>query len=58
MRLRRQPKRGYLKVYYQYDPLWKQLDKETSAKVRSGNYERIFDAARQRVRTWKAAHSK
>src|SRR6266566_8402926 len=33
----------YLKVYYQYDPLWKQLDKETSAKVRSGNYERIFD---------------
>jgi len=48
----------YLKVYYQYDPLWKQLDKETSAKVRSGNYERIFDAARQRVRTWEAARSK
>jgi predicted TIM-barrel fold metal-dependent hydrolase len=48
----------YLKVYYQYDPLWKQLNKETSAKVRSGNYERIFDAARQRVRTWEAAHSK
>ena len=49
---------NYLKVYYQYDPLWKQLSKETSAKVRSGNYERIFDAARQRVRTWEAAHAK
>jgi hypothetical protein len=48
----------YLKVYYQYDPLWKQLSKEASAKVRSGNYARIFDAARQQVRTWEAAHSK
>ena len=42
----------YLKVYYQYDPLWKLLDKETSEKVRKGNYERIFDAARIRVRAW------
>jgi predicted TIM-barrel fold metal-dependent hydrolase len=48
----------YLKVYYQYDPLWKMLEKETSEKVRKGNYERIFDAARQRVRAWEAAHLK
>lgn len=48
----------YLKVYYQYDPLWKLLDKKTSQKVRTGNYERIFDAARQRVRAWEATHSK
>jgi hypothetical protein len=49
---------AYLKVYYQYDPLWKLLDPETSEKVRIGNYERIFDAARQRVRAWEAAHPK
>jgi hypothetical protein len=48
----------YLKVYYQYDPLWKLLDPKTSEKVRKGNYERIFDAARQRVRAWEAAHSR
>lgn len=48
----------YLKVYYQYDPLWKLLDPVTSQKVRKGNYERIFDAARQRVRAWEAAHPK
>jgi hypothetical protein len=48
----------YLKVYYQYDPLWKLLDPETSEKVRKENYERIFDAARQRVRAWEAAHLK
>lgn len=49
---------AYLKVYYQYDPLWKLLDRETSEKVRKGNYERIFDEARHRVRTWEAAHLK
>jgi Amidohydrolase len=46
----------YLKVYYQYDPLWKVLDSETSEKVRKGNYERIFDRARQHVRAWEQAH--
>ena len=49
---------NYLKVYYQYDPLWKLLDPKTSEKVRKGNYERIFDVARQRVRAWEAAHAK
>jgi hypothetical protein len=48
----------YLKVYYQYDPIWRLLDKAAREKVRAGNYERIFDAARHRVRTWEAAHSK
>ena len=48
----------YLKVYYQYDPLWKLLDPKTSEKVRKRNYERIFDAARQRVRAWEAVHLK
>lgn len=42
----------YLKIYSLYDPLWKLLTPETSAKVRKGNYERLFDDARRRVRTW------
>jgi hypothetical protein len=42
----------YLRVYYQYEPLWKLLEGETSLKVRKGNYERLFNQARQRVRAW------
>jgi len=47
----------YLKVYNQYAPMWKLLDKETSEKVRKGNYERIFDAARLKVRAWENLHA-
>ena len=46
----------YLKVYYQYEPLWHLLDEETSEKVRKSNYERIFDEARKKVRAWEATH--
>jgi hypothetical protein len=46
----------YLKVFYQYDPLWKSLSAETSRKVRLANYEQIFDAARRKVRSWESAH--
>jgi hypothetical protein len=46
----------YLKVYYQYDPLWKALTPQASEQVRKGNYERIFDNARRRVRFWEGAH--
>lgn len=49
---------SYLKVYYQYSPLWALLNKQTSEKVCRGNYERIFDAARQKVRAWEAEHLK
>ncbi|MFL5729903.1 MAG: amidohydrolase family protein [Cytophagaceae bacterium] len=42
----------YLKVYYQYDPLWKLLSSETSEKIRKFNYIRIFDEARRKVRKW------
>ena len=48
----------YLKVYYQYDPLWKALTPEAGNMVRKGNYERIFDNGKQKVRTWEAAHVK
>lgn len=39
-------------VYDLYAPLWKVLPPDVSLKVRKGNYERIFDAARVKVRTW------
>ena len=56
LRCSRESTSSYLRVYYQYDPLWKSLDKEAIEKVRKGNYERIFDDARERVRSWERTH--
>ncbi len=47
---------SYLKIYSLYAPLWKLLTRETSEKVRKGNYERLFDSARSRVRAWEAVN--
>jgi len=49
---------NYLRVYNQYGPLWSLLDKEASQKLRKGNYERIFDESRRRVRAWEKANVK
>ncbi len=46
----------YLRVYYQYKPLWEALTPETRQKVQKGNYERLFDQARSKVRAWEAAN--
>jgi predicted TIM-barrel fold metal-dependent hydrolase len=46
------------KVFHLYDPLWKLLTEEASYKVRIGNYERLFDEARLRVRSWESANLK
>jgi predicted TIM-barrel fold metal-dependent hydrolase len=46
----------YLRVYRQYDPLWKLLTPEVKQKVLKGNYERLFDKARVQVRAWEAAN--
>jgi hypothetical protein len=46
----------YLKVYDMYEPLWRALTPATSAKVRLGNYTRLFDEARRRVRAWERAN--
>lgn len=48
----------YLKVYYQYEPLWQLLTPAASEKVRKGNYLRLFDEARRRVRAWETANVK
>ena len=45
----------YLKIYYQYDPLWKALTQEASVKVRKTDYEQHFDEATRRVRNWEKA---
>jgi hypothetical protein len=43
-------------VYKQYEPLWAALTPEASALVRMGNYQRLFDAARVKVRAWERAN--
>src|SRR3954447_16801315 len=48
--------KSYMKVFHQYEPLWSALDRETCRKVRLGNYERIFDGARAKVRSWETAN--
>jgi len=48
----------YLKVYDMYAPLFAKLTAEASEKVRKGNYERLFDEARRRVRAWEGANPK
>ena len=47
---------SYSRVFEQYQPLWKLLDPQASLNVRCGNYERLFDAARRKVRAWETAH--
>ncbi len=49
---------SYLKVYRQYAPLFAKLTPEASEKVRLKNYERLFDAARLKVRAWERSHVK
>jgi hypothetical protein len=48
---------AYLRVYYQYEPLWKALDTPAKDKILKQNYERLFDQARVNVRAWEAANS-
>jgi amidohydrolase family protein len=46
----------YYAVFDIWAPIWKQLTSEASLKVRKTNFERIFDAARVRVRAWERAN--
>lgn len=49
--------KSHLAIYRRYEPLWKLLTPETRRKVLLGNYERIFDAARERVRAWERSNA-
>jgi hypothetical protein len=48
---------SYLRVYKQYEPLLALLSERTRMMLLKGNYERLFDRARRRVRTWEAAEA-
>ena len=39
-------------------PLFAKLTPEASEKLRKGNYERLFDEARRKVRAWEKAEAK
>jgi len=47
---------AYYGVFDMWTPVWRLLTPEASFKIRKGNYERLFDEARHRVRTWEAAN--
>jgi hypothetical protein len=47
-----------LRVYHLWNPIWAMLTPDTSQKIRKSNYERIFDAARVKVRAWEKANVK
>jgi predicted TIM-barrel fold metal-dependent hydrolase len=46
----------YLKVYYMYAPLFAKLTPQAKEKLLKGNYKRLFDAARIKVRAWEKAN--
>lgn len=48
----------YLKTYELYEPLLAELTPEARHLLLKGNYERIFDEARGRVREWEAANGR
>ncbi len=47
---------AYFSVFEKWAPVWRQLTPEASLKVRKGNYQRIFDDGRRKVRAWEKAH--
>jgi hypothetical protein len=49
---------AHLRVFNLWDPIWKLLTPEATRKVRLENYERLFDAARVKVRAWERANVK
>jgi predicted TIM-barrel fold metal-dependent hydrolase len=46
----------YLKVYDMYAPLLARLKPDVRDRLLKGNYERLFDAARVKVRAWEKGH--
>jgi hypothetical protein len=47
---------AYFAVYEMYQPLWAKLTPAAREKVLKGNYQRLFDAARLKVRAWETAN--
>ena len=51
-RWRRPNPEPYYAVFDMWAPVWAQLTPDASLKVRKGNYQRLFDEGRRRVRAW------
>jgi hypothetical protein len=49
---------AYFAVFDMWDPIWRRLTPEASLQVRKGNYERMFDQGRRRVREWERLNLK
>jgi len=49
---------AYYAVFDMWAPIFKQLTPDASLKLRKGNYQRIFDEGRRRVRAWEKANVK
>lgn len=47
-----------LRVFHLWDPIFARLTPAASAAIRKGNYERVFDQGRTRVRAWEQANVK
>lgn len=47
-----------LRVYHLYDRLWKAIGPEATYKVTKGNYVKLFDEARSKVRAWEKENVK
>ncbi len=46
----------YFAVFDMWAPIWRQLTPEASLAIRTGNYQRIFDEGRRKVRAWEQAN--
>ena len=52
-----QSQEKHLALYRLYEPLYEKLDAKAKNLLLKGNYERIFDQARLRVRAWEKANA-
>ncbi len=48
----------YYAVFDLWAPVWKQLPPDASRKIRMGNYERLFDEGRRKVRAWEQLNAR
>jgi amidohydrolase family protein len=49
---------SYFRTYNIYRPFFDRLTPRSRAQLLRGNYERLFGAARRRVRAWEASHDR
>jgi predicted TIM-barrel fold metal-dependent hydrolase len=48
----------YYAVFEMWAPVWKLLTPDASQRIRKGNYQRLFDEGRKRVREWERTNVK